>query len=170
MYIYQFQILIYLLQNFIKICNKIIKNIKVFQKKADICIRKGIKAINMSINITHTMNSSHFENKENLRNAAKNLLNKQGASAETTHRILEQAIFTNSAYNSPQLNILSTSAQITLNNNLKETLKYLNQKSNKKEIKKYVLGELWEQVDKEEYQGELIDFEINFFTNNIFAA
>lgn len=124
----------------------------------------------MSINVTHTMNSSHFENQENLRNTAKNLLNRQGASAETTHKILEQAIFPNSSYYSPQLNILSTSAQITLNNSLKETLKYLNQKNNKKEIKKYVFGELWEQVEKEDFQGEIFNFEINIFANNIFAA
>ena len=124
----------------------------------------------MSINITHTMNNSHFESKENLKNAAKNLLNRQGASAETTHKILEQTIFTNSSYNSPQLNILNTSAQITLNNSLKETLKYLKEQANKKEVKKYVLGELWEQVEREDYQGETFDFEINFFAKNIFAA
>ena len=33
----------------------------------------------MTLNITHTMNSFQFENRENLRNAARNILNKQVA-------------------------------------------------------------------------------------------
>ncbi len=43
----------------------------------------------MGINITHTMNSfQQFENRENLRNAAKNILNKQTASQETVQKSL----------------------------------------------------------------------------------
>ena len=48
----------------------------------------------MSINITHTMNSFQFESNENLRNAAKDILNRQGVDAQKTNKILEQTIFT----------------------------------------------------------------------------
>ena len=49
----------------------------------------------MSINITHTMNNSQFENRENLRNAARDILNRQNASAETTQKIMDKTIFNN---------------------------------------------------------------------------
>ena len=126
----------------------------------------------MGLNITHTMNSFQFENRENLRNAAKNILNKQGASSETMQKILEQSVFPANSYKNPQLEILSTSSQITLNNNLKETLKYLKSKANKKTTKEPVLGELWNIVNKEDdnYDGELKDFVIDASIENIFAA
>ena len=47
----------------------------------------------MNFNITSTMNNSQFENKENLRQAAKNILNRKGDSTESTNKILEQTIF-----------------------------------------------------------------------------
>lgn len=126
----------------------------------------------MGLNITHTMNSFQFENRENLRNAAKNILNKQGASSETMQKILDQSVFPANSYKNPQLEILSTSSQITLNNNLKETLKYLKSKANKKTTKEPVLGELWNIVNKEDdnYDGELKDFVIDSSIENIFAA
>ena len=126
----------------------------------------------MGLNITHTMNSFQFENRENLRNAAKNILNKQGASSETMQKILDQSVFPTNSYKNPQLEILSTSSQITLNNNLKETLKYLKTKANKKTTKTPVLGELWNIINKEDnnYDGELKDFVIDFSIENIFAA
>ena len=76
----------------------------------------------MGLNITHTMSSFQFENRENLRNAAKNILNRQGASTETVQKIVENTIFSNSTYSNPQLSIIKASSQISLNNNLKETL------------------------------------------------
>ena len=42
-----------------------------------------------------------------------------------------------------------------------------------KENKKHILGELWETIKSEtelDYNGELLDFEINIFAKNIFAA
>lgn len=127
----------------------------------------------MGLNITHTMNNSQFENRENLRNTARNILNKGGASSEATQKIIEKTIFTSNSYINPQLSIINASSQITLNNTLKETLKYLKEQANKKETKKYVLGELWESIQDENrntYSGELLDFEISNFAKNIFAA
>lgn len=125
----------------------------------------------MSINISHTMNNSQFENRENLRNATKNILNRQGASAEATKKILEQAIFSEKNYNT-QFDVLRASSQITLNNSLKETLKYLKQHGSKKTKKEPVLGELWNIINKEEniYSGELVDFVIDTSLKNIFEA
>lgn len=125
----------------------------------------------MRLNITHTMNSFQFESRENLRNAAKNILNKQGATPEVTQKVLEQTIFNNSSYN-PQLAIIKASSQITLNNSLKETLKYLKSQAHKKTVKEPVLGELWNifQNDETKYQGELVDFVIDSNKENIFAA
>lgn len=126
----------------------------------------------MGLNITHTMSSFQFENRENLRNTAKNILNKQGASAETMQKIINQTVFPANSYNNPQASILSTSTQITLNNSLKETLKYIKSQANKKPKKEPVLGELWNIVNKEEvtYSGELANFEIDSSIENIFAA
>lgn len=124
----------------------------------------------MGLNITHTMNSFQFESRENLRNTAKNILNRQGASSEVSQKILEETIF--GGYKNSQQTILSTSAQITLNNNLKETLKYLKNQKTKKQAKQHILGELWNIIDKEEkiYDGELANFVIDSSVENIFAA
>ena len=127
----------------------------------------------MGLNITHTMNSFQFESRENLRNAAKNILNRQGASTESMQKIIDQTIFQNNSYQNSQQLVLSTSAQITLNNSLKETLKYLKSQSNPKNTKKPVLGELWSIINKEEipnYDGELANFEIDPSLENFFAA
>lgn len=126
----------------------------------------------MSINITHTMNSFQFENRENLRNAARNILNRQGATTEATHKVLEQTLFQASSYQNPQLAIIKASSQISLNNTLKETLKYLKSQANKKTQKEPVLGELWNIANKETntYEGELVDFIIDTTAENIFAA
>ena len=125
----------------------------------------------MSINITHTMNSFQFESRENLRNAAKNILNRQGASTEATNNILEQAIFSTKNSNA-QLDILRASTQISLSESLKETLKYLKTQANKKTKKEPVFGELWNVISKEEitYEGELVDFVVDSSLKNIFAA
>ena len=125
----------------------------------------------MSIKITHTMNSFQFESRENLRNAAKNILNRQGASTEVTNKILEQAIFSSKNSNA-QLDILRASTQISLNESLKETLKYLKTQANKKSKKEPIFGELWNVISKEEisYEGELVDFVVDSSLKNIFAA
>ena len=125
----------------------------------------------MGFNVTHTMNSSQFENRENLRNAVKNILNRQGASAEATQKIIEQTIFTTRTY-SPQLDIINASVQITLNNSIKETLNNLKSKNDKKKAKKPVFGEIWAELEsiEENYQGELVFFEIDGSAKNIFAA
>ncbi len=123
----------------------------------------------MGINITHTMNSfQQFENRENLRNAAKNILNKQNASQETVQKIVDKTVF---EYN-PQLSIIKASSQISVNNSLKETLKYLKSHAAKKPAKEPVLGELWNIVKEntESADNELYDFEIDNSVENIFAA
>lgn len=124
----------------------------------------------MNFNITSTMNNSQFENKENLRQAAKNILNRKGASTESTNKILEQTIF--SDYNRrAEIDILKLSSQITMNESLKETLKYLKTKNKEKTNKKVILGELWNSINSEEdYSGELVDFVIDSSLKNIFVA
>lgn len=124
----------------------------------------------MGINITHTMNNSfqQFENRENLRNTAKNILNKQNASSETVQKIVDKTVFD---YN-PQLSIIKASTQISVNNSLKETLKYLKSHATKKQAKEPVLGELWNIANssKNIENNELYDFEIDNSIENIFAA
>ena len=126
----------------------------------------------MGLNITHTMSSFQFENRENLRNAAKNILNKQGASQEAMEKIINQSLFPTNDNRNSQLNILHTASQITLNNSLKETLKYIKSQANKKQKKEPILGELWDIINKEPiaYTGELANFEIDTSVENIFAA
>ena len=125
----------------------------------------------MGLNISQAMNNSHFENKENLRNTAKNILSKQGASAEKAQQIIEQSIFPQQKYPNLGMSILSTSTQITLNNSLKETLKYLKNNS-KKEVKKHKLGELknLKTLNNSNYEGELANYEINYNEGNFFIA
>lgn len=130
----------------------------------------------MTLSIAHTMNNSQFENKENLRNAARNILNRQGASQEATEKLLQNVFGSNSDVISKNvgLAILSASNQVTVSNSLKETLKYLKAQSSNKEHKKPVLGELWnsfnEEYSNEDYTGELYDFEIDKSIKNIFIA
>ena len=61
---------------------------------------------------------------------------------------------------------------ISINNNLKETLNYLNVHANDKR-KQYIFGELWDQIKNTEdnlNENMIIDIEIDFSENNIFAA
>ena len=128
------------------------------------------------LNITHTMNNMNFENRESLKNTARDILNRQGASAEVTNSILEKAIFSSNKggdlYINPQLAILKASSQISLNNKLSETLKYIKSRANKKQEKTPVFGEIWNNFvyDNEEYAGELLEFEIDSNIKNIFIA
>ena len=132
----------------------------------------------MGINITHTMDLFQFENKENLRNTARNILNKQGASEETAQKMVEKTIFDSDkqikeVYSNPQLAVIKASSQISMNNTLRETLKYLKSHANQKITKEPVLGELWEKLNstkEDSYKGELLDFQIDDSAVNIFAA
>lgn len=131
----------------------------------------------MSINISHT-NSFQFENREHLRNTAKDILSKNGSSSEAMQKIIDKTIFDmegqrREIYTNPQLAIIKASSQISVNNSLKETLKYLKSQANKKIVKEPVLGELWDLFEdkrEEVYQGELLDFEIDSSAKNIFIA
>ena len=128
----------------------------------------------MGLNIAHTA-SFHFENRENLRNTARDILSRQGASEEFTQKFVDDAIFSqmkNKVDYNPQLAIIKASSQISLNESLKETLKYIKSQANKKPKKEPVLGELWNIVNKEDvtYSGELANFEIDSSIENIFAA
>ena len=128
----------------------------------------------MGINITHTMNNFQFEKREHLRDTAKRILKNQGADSESVQKIVEDTIFSKNSYENPQLSIIKASSQITMNSNLKETLKYLKSHANKKEKKDPILGELWDRltnsVSESNYEGELLDFVIDANVENIFAA
>lgn len=123
----------------------------------------------MGLNITHTLNTAQqFENRENLRNAAKQILNKQNVSKESAQRIIEKTVFD---YNT-QLSVIKASTQISVNNSLKETLKYLKSHAAKRPAKEPILGELWNIANKSEIEenNELYDFEVDNSLKNIFAA
>ena len=121
----------------------------------------------MGINVSTSMG---FENRDFLHNTAKQILKKSGANDENAESILKNANSLN--YDrSREFNIYSASAQVTLNNSLKETLKYLKAHANDRR-KRYILGELWEKFENADdtYQGELFDFEVDYNLKNIFAA
>ena len=120
----------------------------------------------MGINVSTSMG---FENRDFLRRSAKQILQKGGADEKTAEAIINTNI---ADYDKlTESNVYKASAQITLNKSLKETLKYLQAHANDKR-KKYVLGELWEKLEEQSsiYQGELVDFEVDFNLKNIFAA
>ena len=133
--------------------------------------------LNVSASFTYNL-----DNREALKNAAKNILNKGGASAEAAQQIIERTLLNNDTalretYINPKMSVIKASTQITLNKSLKETLKYLKEHANKKVVKEPVLGELWnifttnnESSEKNPYKGELYDFEIDKNARNIFAA
>lgn len=128
--------------------------------------------------IVSASTSYQLDNAEILRNTAKNILNNGGASAESAQKIIEKTIFDNDKqYTNPQLSVIKASTQITINNSLKETLKYLKAHANRRVKKEYVLGDLWnifsannDASEKNPYKGELYDFEIDKNAKNIFAA
>ena len=123
----------------------------------------------MGLNVSTQMS---FENKDALKNAAREIFKRSNASKETTEKIVEKPVFTNN-YNS-QADILRASAQITLNNSLKETLRYLRAKGHRKPKKTPVLGELWNLANKTKEETsdnkEIFDIEIDLNQHNIFAA
>lgn len=95
--------------------------------------------------------------------------------SEQKNIISENESFNTSVLNSQQY-VLMTSTQITLNNSLKETLKYLN--SHKKQTRKEPrLGDLWRilnvdnnETEKNPYNSEIIEIQIDENAKNIFAA
>lgn len=135
----------------------------------------------MGLNVSAS-NSYLLDNQEVLRNTAKNILSKGGASTEATQKIIEKTLFNNNnqlkdIYTNPQLSVIKASTQISLNNSLKETLKYLKEQAAKKTPKEPKFGELWNIVstennasEKNPYKGELCDYQIDKNIKNIFAA
>lgn len=135
----------------------------------------------MGLNVSTSM-AFQLENKENLRNTAKNILSNSGATSEATQKIIEKTIFEGDKqlrelYTNPQLSVIKASTQISINSTLKETLKYLKTHANQKVVKEPVLGELWnifaannQASEENPYKGELYDFQIDKNAKNIFAA
>ena len=116
------------------------------------------------------LTSMGFENRDFLKNTAKQILQKSGADEKAADSIVKNQI-TVEYGKTAEAKIYGMSAQITLNNSLKETLRYLQAHANDRR-KKYVLGELWEKFSEQEdtYHGELVDFEVDYNLKNIFAA
>ena len=132
----------------------------------------GTEIEKMGINVSTSMG---FEKRQFLKKSAKEILKKTGADSEETDRIIEavDSVSLETVYPSI-FNSYQAMSQINQSNSLSETLKYLKTHANEKQ-KKYVFGELWEQFNEtklknENYQGELIDFEIDESLENIFAA
>lgn len=131
----------------------------------------------MEFNIKTNMNPQSFENRENLRNAAKNILKKQGTSENSMQKILDLSVFDKTVRNYDAFktqNVINSAMAISLHNSLRETSKYL--KNKKVEVKKKeiaILGsisDLFSENEENNYDGELKDFEIDFSVKNIFAA
>ena len=128
----------------------------------------------MGLNVSTSMG---FEKQNMLRNTAREILSGKGASKEAASKILETTVFDSTSYVNPQLSIIKASSQISLNNSLNETLRYLKSHASKKMVKKVVLGELWDIIsannqasEENPYRGELYDFKIDYSAKNIFAA
>ena len=115
-----------------------------------------------------------------INNTLSNFPNKQTTEQNNTQPEQNNVIQKNESFNNSNLNpqqyVLMTSTQITLNNSLKETLKYLN--SHKKQTNKEPrFGDLWKilnvdnnESEKNPYKGEIIDIQIDENAKNIFAA
>lgn len=121
----------------------------------------------MGLNVSTSMG---FENRNFLRNAAREILQRSGASQETTSEILEKTIFDENIAQKSELSILRASTQISLNKSLSETLKYLKSHAGKKQEKAPVFGELWNSFSENNGDFELYEFEIDETVKNIFAA
>lgn len=131
--------------------------------------------LNVSMDYTFQL-----ENKDILKNIARNILNNSGSTPEATQKIIDRTLFEGDRllkeqYTNPQLNILKASTQISINDSLKSTLNYLKSRSKISSKKKPVFGELWNiaNVNNEsskESKNELYEFEIDKKAKNIFAA
>jgi len=123
----------------------------------------------MGLNIIHT-NSFQFESRNNMMNAAKDILKRQGETTESADKFVERVFTSIKELDNSNLAIIKASYQMKINDSLKETLNYLKQHSNKKLEKKPIFGEIWDSLSEENYDGELIDFVIDENLENIFAA
>ena len=126
----------------------------------------------MSIGISNANNFHQYENREYIKDVAGKILNTNGYNSNL-NSIIDKT-YTNtdfSNYTNAQLAIIKASTQISLNNPLKETLKYLNTKS-KKNDKQPILGELWNilSLSNEDDSDFINQIEIDFTRNNIFTA
>lgn len=122
----------------------------------------------MGINVLTSMG---FENREFMKNAAKNILQKKGMGSKDAERISNNVVY-DFVEDSSGMTVLKASTQVTMSRSLSETLNYLKAHANDKRKKEYILGELWQAMPdiNEKYQGELIDLNIDFSEKNIFAA
>ena len=66
----------------------------------------------MSINITQTMSSFQFENQENLRDTARDILSRKNNPDKSVQKIIDKTIFENNfqIYSPAQLAVLKASA------------------------------------------------------------
>ena len=123
----------------------------------------------MGINVSTSMG---FENRGFMKNTAKNILQKNGVNSKDAERISSNVIYDFVEDSSTGLMVLKASTQVTVNNSLKQTLNYLKAHANEKRKKEYVFGELWDTLStaKYKYQGELVNFNVDYSEKNIFAA
>ena len=128
----------------------------------------------MGINVTQTMNGYQFENRENQRNTVMKIITKQGGSEQAAEELMNKNIFNFSdskMYSNAQLSILKAASQISLNDSLKETLKYLKNHNTAKKAKQPILGELWNLFSREQYEyTDSLEWDIDYSAENIFAA
>lgn len=122
----------------------------------------------MGLNVSTSMG---FENRNFLRNAAREILQRSGASKEATSKIVDTLIF-DKTYLSSEQKALQAAAQSAFSESLKISLKNFKNKKQQKPIKTPVFGTLWEQFSKNEQSNnfELLKFEIKEDAENIFAA
>ena len=121
--------------------------------------------------------SMGFENREYFNNSAQNTAQNNGAAAEKQVAVSTFAPeYANFKPLTTQQYILLASTQITVNNSLRETLKYLRTHAENKK-RDYVFGDLWkifntenEGSEENPYQGELLNIDIEYNKKNIFAA
>lgn len=126
----------------------------------------------MGINISHMSNGHQFENRERQKAVLKEIFGEDEKSEETVQNIADR-IIPNYTENGAKctLSIIKAASQISVNDSLKETLKYLKSCPITKSHKTHVLGELWDMFTSEQYEAnDVINFEIDFSATNIFAA
>ena len=133
-------------------------------------------AMNVSLNYSYSL-----ENRDALLSNAKHILTSNGANGDNVQKIIDNAFLktanTETLYNNAQLSVLKASTQITLNDSLKETLKYLKSHAKNTPKKQSVFGEIWkvfsvnnDASEENPYNGELYNFQIDKSAKNIFAA
>ena len=123
----------------------------------------------MGINVSTSMG---FENKNLLKNTAKNILQNKGMDSAKAENAAQKVIYDFFEEPSTGLTVLKASTQISVNNSLQETLNYLKAHANEKRKKEYVFGELWNTLStgKDNDIGDIVDFDIDYSDKNIFAA